>query len=338
MIKNSAITLSLVASIFLGACSTMLPYKENFSCEKGKDNGMCGSVTEVYELSSDMDELRKRTNREYKKKHSEEKDIKQAKQKAEQEARDKFKTLKLQEMVESVEIRKIQNETPTIFRYYLSEEDASNRADLSLISENDKESKAIAKGFKDQLNKSASLQTNKNAKNSKNTHLKHSTKSLSKNNNRVKNNSNKEANISNLYDGIKVYDNNQSKAKDANLTNNENNASLTNILDDNSTKFNTDQNVSNTDLNTSNGNVNILNTDNKLAIDCSASSDSKIIQINGKVRVCVYQANIREEPSCKANVLRIANKGEELDALFEQGGWIKLKDGTYVHKSIVTKD
>ncbi len=43
-------------------------------------------------------------------------------------------------------------------------------------------------------------------------------------------------------------------------------------------------------------------------------------------------------PSCKALVLRVANQGEELEALYEQGGWIKLKDGTYVHKSIVTKD
>ncbi|EHN6916274.1 SH3 domain-containing protein [Campylobacter jejuni] len=336
MIKNSAITLSLAASIFLGACSTMLPYKENFSCEKGKDNGMCGSVTEIYELSSDMDELRKKTDREYKQKHPEVKA--EVKTKVEQEARENFRTLKLQEMVESVEIRKIKNETPTIFRYYLSEEDASNKADISLISENDKESKAIAKDFKDQLNKNTNLQTNKNVKNSKNAHLKHSTKSLSKNNNRTKNNSNKEANISNLYDGIKVYDNNQSKVKDVNLANKENNASLINVLDDNSTKLNTDQNASNRDLNASNSKVNILNEDNKLAIDCYASLDSKITQINGKVKVCVYQANIREEPSCKANVLRIAHKGEELDALFEQGGWIKLKDGTYVHKTIVTKD
>lgn len=234
MIKNGVITLSLAASIFLGACS-MLPYKENFSCEKGKDNGMCGSVIEVYDLSSDMDELRKKTDREYEQKHPEVKA--EAKTKAEQEARDSFRTLKLQEMVESVEIRKIQNETPTIFRYYLSEEEASNKADVALISENDKESKAIRKDLKNQTEK-ANSQTNKNTKNGKNTHLKHSNKSASKNDSKIKNNANKETNINKLYDGIKIYDNNESGIKDANLTNKEGNASSVNTLDINFTKSN----------------------------------------------------------------------------------------------------
>ncbi|WP_261505391.1 SH3 domain-containing protein [Campylobacter coli] len=324
MIKNGVITLSLAASIFLGACS-MLPYKENFSCEKGKDNGMCGSVIEVYDLSSDMDELRKKTDREYEQKHPEVKA--EAKTKAEQEARDSFRTLKLQEMVESVEIRKIQNETPTIFRYYLSEEEASNKADVALISENDKESKAIRKDLKNQTEK-ANSQTNKNTKNGKNTHLKHSNKSASKNDSKIKNNANKETNINKLYDGIKIYDNNASGIKDANLTNKEGNASSVNTLDINFTNANT--NTNGIDKNSQ--------VTNEPAIDCSASSDSKITQINGKVKVCVYHANIREMPSCKALVLRVANQGEELEALYEQGGWIKLKDGTYVHKSIVTKD
>ncbi|ENA7661400.1 SH3 domain-containing protein [Campylobacter jejuni] len=333
MIKNGVITLSLAASIFLGACS-MLPYKENFSYEKGKDNGMCGSVIEVYDLSSDMDELRKKTDREYEQKHPEVKA--EAKTKAEQEARDSFRTLKLQEMVESVEIRKIQNETPTIFRYYLSEEEASNKADVALISENDKESKAIRKDLKNQTEK-ANSQTNKNTKNGKNTHLKHSNKSASKNDSKIKNNANKETNINKLYDGIKIYDNNESGIKDANLTNKEGNASSVNTLDINFTKSNAEQNLSTANTNTNGIDKNSQVT-NEPAIDCSASSDSKITQINGKVKVCVYHANIREMPSCKALVLRVANQGEELEALYEQGGWIKLKDGTYVHKSIVTKD
>ncbi|EKN0305485.1 SH3 domain-containing protein [Campylobacter jejuni] len=333
MIKNGVITLSLAASIFLGACS-MLPYKENFSCEKGKDNGMCGSVIEVYDLSSDMDELRKKTDREYEQKHPEVKA--EAKTKAEQEARDSFRTLKLQEMVESVEIRKIQNETPTIFRYYLSEEEASNKADVALISENDKESKAIRKDLKNQTEK-ANSQTNKNVKNGKNTHLKHSNKSASKNDSKIKNNANKETNINKLYDGIKIYDNNESGIKDANLTNKEGNASSVNTLDINFTKSNAEQNLSTANTNTNGIDKNSQVT-NEPAIDCSASSDSKITQINGNVKVCVYHANIREMPSCKALVLRVANQGEELEALYEQGGWIKLKDGTYVHKSIVTKD
>ncbi|EAI3822951.1 hypothetical protein XJ45_01430 [Campylobacter coli] len=333
MIKNGAIILSLSASIFLGACS-MLPYKENFSCEKGKDNGMCGSVTEVYDLSSDMDELRKRADREYEKKYLKEKQQKTS-QKAEQEARDSFRTLKLQEMVESVEIRKIQNETPTIFRYYLTEEEAVSKADVALISENDKESKAIVKDLKDKANKNTRLQANKNEKN---THLGNSNKSLPKNNNKTKSKADGKDSASKTYDGIKIYDDNQSKLQDANSTNYENNISLAGVLDANSIKSNVDQNVSNTKGLEGDKDSNILGGDNKSAIDCSASSDSKITQINGKVKVCVYHANIREMPSCKALVLRVAKKGEELDALFEQGGWIKLKDGTYVHKSIVTKD
>ncbi|PVX11091.1 hypothetical protein DDV74_09120, partial [Campylobacter jejuni] len=249
---------------------------------------------------------------------------------------DSFRTLKLQEMVESVEIRKIQNETPTIFRYYLSEEEASNKADVALISENDKESKAIRKDLKNQTEK-ANSQTNKNTKNGKNTHLKHSNKSASKNDSKIKNNANKETNINKLYDGIKIYDNNESGIKDANLTNKEGNASSVNTLDINFTKSNAEQNLSTANTNTNGIDKNSQVT-NEPAIDCSASSDSKITQINGKVKVCVYHANIREMPSCKALVLRVANQGEELEALYEQGGWIKLKDGTYVHKSIVTKD
>ncbi|EHH2108775.1 TraV family lipoprotein [Campylobacter coli] len=335
MIRNSAIILSLSASIFLGACS-MLPYKDNFSCEKGKDNGMCGSVTEVYDLSSDMDELRKRADREYEKKYLKEEQNQKAAQKAEQEARNSFRTLKLQEMVESVEIRKIQNETPTIFRYYLSEEEAINRADVILISENDKESKAIAKDLKNKATKDSNLQASKNTKNGKNTHLGRSAKSSPKNDSKTKSNAKQEVDINKLYSGIKIYDNNQSglNLASANTDNNESNKNLE--ASNNSNKdSNKNLEASNNSNNESNKN---LEASNQSAIDCSASSDSKITQINDKVKVCVYRANIRQMPSCKALILRVANRGEELDALFEQGGWVKLKDGSYVHKSIVTKD
>ncbi|HEB7569750.1 TPA: TraV family lipoprotein [Campylobacter coli] len=335
MIRNSAIILSLSASIFLGACS-MLPYKDNFSCEKGKDNGMCGSVTEVYDLSSDMDELRKRADREYEKKYLEEEQNQKAAQKAEQEARNSFRTLKLQEMVESVEIRKIQNETPTIFRYYLSEEEAINRADVILISENDKESKAIAKDLKNKATKDSNLQASKNTKNGKNTHLGRSAKSSPKNDSKTKSNAKQEVDINKLYSGIKIYDNNQSglNLASANMDNNESNKNLE-ASNNSNNESNKNLEASNNSNNESNKN---LEASNQSAIDCSASSDSKITQINDKVKVCVYRANIRQMPSCKALILRVANRGEELDALFEQGGWVKLKDGSYVHKSIVTKD
>ncbi|EOV9222573.1 SH3 domain-containing protein [Campylobacter upsaliensis] len=264
MIKQKQILLSFITALLLCGCG-MLPYKESFSCEKGKENGICGSVSEVYDLSSDMEEFRKKANKEYAKETA-----KKEQNKSVANNNDIFKQLKLQEIVEAVEIRKIQNETPTIFRYYLNEREAEEKLGLATVSANDKESQVIKKDL--------------NATNSK--------------------------------EGIVIYDKsldlNSSKALDSNTSLNEINTS-----------------IQTNDLNST------LQTKQE---NCSPNANEVITQINDIVKVCVYSANIRAGASCKAPVLRVALRGEELEALYEKGGWIKLKDGTYVHKSIVTKD
>lgn len=298
MKKNKIVILSFITASLISGCG-MLPYKESFSCEKGKENGICGSVSEVYDLSSDMEEFRKKANKEYAKEVA-----KKEQNKSIDVENNSFKQQKLQEMVEAVEIRKIQNETPTIFRYYLDEKEAQERAGLALVSENDKESKAI----KGKLN--AKKQSHHQPK-------KTSQKSNSKNHNakvaKKKNDDTalKDFNGTKDLQGITLYDDNQSLDLNA-----------SGALDLNTTKdFNTSEKLSNT-----------------LQENCSPSANEAITQINGIVKVCVYSANIRAEASCLSPVLRVAMRGEELEALYEKGGWIKLKDGTYVHKSIVTKE
>lgn len=286
----SLISLSL---LMLAGCA-MLPYRNSFQCEKGKNSGVCGSVSDIYELSSDMDDLRLRTLDE-----KDEKEIKQAKLKEQEEAlklaKLDFKYKKLQEMVEAVEIRNIQNEHPTVFRFFLDESKKDSKSSyLALYNETNKDNKKVQKP-----KKTAKTQTTKRTK----------------------------ANVVNSIDkGLKPSvtdkvsnDSNSSKANTYIASNDEN---LTAIKD----------------LNTS--------LDNKLqqayvkgkeSVDCSASG-GKRTDINAEVRVCVYAANIRKEPSCKAQVLRIANNNEVLFALYEQDGWVRLNDGTYIHKSIITRD
>jgi len=322
-------SLSLLVCTFFTACGAMLPYKENFSCEKGKENGVCGSVTQIYDLSYDMDELRKQADREYEKNHPELKD--EAKVKALQNTENNFKTLKLQEMVEAVEIRKIQNETPTIFRYHLDDKEAKTMFGVAFIHEDDRENKAIKRAYQKEKSKSKrkSSQNNKKDLNAK---------ADKKDKNALKNNENgnskansnlaastqtnaDDLNINDLYKDIS-FDKNESK-------------NLNNTLSDLNQSLQTMTKIT-TFAETNSSQENLSNSIN--AVDCAPSNDSKIKPINGEVKVCVYHANIRENPSCKANVLRIAREGEVLEALYEQGGWIKLKDGTYVHKSIVTQD
>lgn len=287
MIKQKQILLSFITASLLCGCG-MLPYKESFSCEKGKENGICGSVSEVYDLSSDMEEFRKKANKEYAKETA-----KKEQNKSITNNNDIFKQLKLQEIVEAVEIRKIQNETPTIFRYYLNEREAEEKLGLATVSANDKESQVIKKDLN--ANKQSNHHKEKTAQksNSKNYNAKMAKK-----------------------EGIVIYDEsldlNSSKALDSNTSLNEINTS-----------------IQTNDLNST------LQTKQE---NCSPNANEVITQINDIVKVCVYSANIRAGASCKAPVLRVALRGEELEALYEKGGWIKLKDGTYVHKSIVTKD
>ena len=57
-----------------------------------------------------------------------------------------------------------------------------------------------------------------------------------------------------------------------------------------------------------------------------------------KVKVCVYKANIRKKPSCKADVVKVVKKGSILYAnALVNDAWIKVKDG-YIHKSLVCKE
>lgn len=286
----SLISLSL---LILTGCA-MLPYRNSFQCERGKNSGVCGSVSDIYELSSDMDDLRLRTLDE-----KDEKEIKQAKLKEQEEALKSakldFKHKKLQEMVEAVEIRNIQNEHPAIFRFFLDESKKDNKSSyLALYNEANKDNKKVQKP-----KKTTKTQTTKKTK----------------------------ANVVNSIDkGLKPSvtdkvgnDSNSSKRNTYLVSNDEN---LTAIKDLNASLDNKLQQAY---------------VKGKESVDCSASG-GKRTDINAEVRVCVYAANIRKEPSCKAQVLRIANNNEVLFALYEQDGWVRLNDGTYIHKSIITRD
>lgn len=281
--KLKILFFSLISLSIFTACG-MLPYKNDFTCEKGKGNGVCGSVTEVYDLSSDMEELRKQADASYEQ-TDEEKD-KEAKLREIQMAKMQFKTQKLQEMVEAVEIRNILNETPTIFRYHLNEKDFASMSDVAFVDRNDKENQGLVK--KD--NKSNKNKPKKNTGNKSSNKKYYSGASLKKNT---------------ASKGSKDTSKNNLASKDLKNTNLDNNSSANQVAS---------------------------------LPECAPSSGDKITQINGKVTVCVYNANIRSGASCRAKVLRIAKNGDKLDALYEQGGWIKLKDGTYVHKSIVIQD
>jgi len=64
------------------------------------------------------------------------------------------------------------------------------------------------------------------------------------------------------------------------------------------------------------------------------ANKNTIIPLNKKVKVCVYNANIRALPSCQAKVVGIAHRGEKLYAYYLKGAWIKVKGG-WIHKSLV---
>lgn len=288
--------MSLSFFIFVG-CG-MLPYRNDFQCQKGKNSGVCNSVSDVYELSSDMDDLRLRTL-DGKSEEEIEEIQKDERKKALELAKNEFKAQKLQEMVEAYEIRQIQNEQPVIFRFFLDEKRDNTKSYLAAY---DAEYKA----------KNKAKQAKKKAKKSKKNTKKANTS---------KNAGKKQVNTRLLADS------NASKDLD-------DNASLyANGKDLNASGFGKDSNSSENLQNL----LDNAYAQGKASVDCSASG-GKRTEINAKVKVCVYAANIRKEPSCKAEVLRIANKGEVLEALYEQDGWVRLNDGTYIHKSIITRD
>lgn len=321
---------SLSFLIFTG-CG-MLPYRNDFQCQKGKNSGVCNSVSDVYELSSDMDDLRLRTLDE-----KSEEEIRESQEaehkKALEQAKNEFKTQKLQEMAEAYEIRQIQNEHPVIFRFYLDDDKRENAN--SYLAAYDAENKAT------QTKKKATKPKKKaNANTKKKATAKKQPAKQTNNGLLADSNASKETNSS-----LENYVNNYIAGLDGNNSKNgsDNNASYYAGKDLNASGFDKDLNSSlanNKDLNSSDNLQDLLNqafAQGKASVDCGASG-GKRTEINADVKVCVYAANIRQEPSCKAKVLRVANKGEVLKALYEQDGWIRLNDGTYIHKSIVTRD
>lgn len=316
--------LKLSSAIVLGAllfegCS-MLPYRDDFQCQKGKNSGVCGSVSEVYDLSSDMDDLRLRTldGGKAKAKQEEVKKIEEEKQRQ----KELFTKQKLQEMVEATEIRNIQNEHPTIFRFYL-DEDKRVPTSAPLVWNNDYSVSSSSIGADDS-------RKDKKSKPQKTTQTK-----LKTNNAKAEQNSKKDAKA------LQQNGNLKGRFGSLNAQNNqaENNQSVNALFevigDTNASKAVSlkDENTSPA-VNEASNKKSEFSNNNEL---CSPSGGAKK-EINAKVKVCVFAANIRENPSCKAKVLRIANKDEVLFALYEQDGWVKLNDGTYIHKSIITQD
>jgi len=120
MIKNS-ITLIVATTVFMAGCSAMLPYRDNFQCERGKNNGVCASISEVYEMSFNMDELKKeRLNQEKKgcggecggkevKKENIDKPI-------ENDINSSIENQRLREIVEAIEIKKLQDGRPIVIQ------------------------------------------------------------------------------------------------------------------------------------------------------------------------------------------------------------------------------
>lgn len=320
-LKLSSVAI-LTALLFEG-CSYMLPYRDDFQCQKGKNSGVCGSVLEVYDLSSDMDSLRLRTldGSEAKIKEAEAKEILEIQR---QQVINEFTHQKLREMVEATEIRNIQNEHPVIFRFFLDEDKRVPNSER-LVWNNDYVTLGNEKAGQNTPKKrnSSKTQSKKNAKQTKPTNK---PKQIN-------------ANANALNENLKAWqgENNSSIKEPKDI-----NALFANVGDKNASNSVASQNIS--ALN-SNSLANQAGDENKTistpitnnGVDCSASGGARK-EINAQVKVCVYAANIRKEPSCKAEVLRIANKNEVLFALYEQDGWVRLSDGTYIHKSIITQD
>ncbi|EAH8152210.1 TraV family lipoprotein [Campylobacter lari] len=255
--KNKIVFSTLACAFLFNACA-MLPYKNDFSCEKGKNNGTCDSVSNVYELSHDKEELRKRTIKDEDgnpiAEKQENKQIKKQDDNKDSFYDDEFKNMK--DIIEAVEIRNIQNNTPTIFRYTV------------VMTDND--------SSKDKTTQSKSLSS-----------ISHSTQSTDKTISSAKAISKAKKDISNNQDASKANQgSNQTLSEDE-------------------------------------------------TSECFSSSKSEKTILNKEIKVCVYSANIREKPSCKAKVLSIAKEGDSFFALYEQDGWIALSNGSFIHKSIV---
>ncbi len=281
---------AVLATIFAG-CSMMLPYKEDFVCQKGAGEGLCGSVNEVYEETKDIDEYRAKQH--LKASGSKSKKVNQPTI----NTQDITDRALLQEIVEAVEIRNIQNETPTIFR--IQQAPAIIHAEATSAK---------------QANVADKKPNNATAKANKRTKPKNSTAE-------AKNTPNKQQkSIAN-----KIKEQNDKQASNtASLANN-------NIAGDKALNgVNSGAALEATALNSSEE-----VPFQPLERDCSDVTDNEIKFVK-EVSVCANYANIRRAPYATADIVKVADKGDKLEALEEQGGWIKLKDGNYVFKDVVS--
>lgn len=225
MIKMSLY--AIVTLSFLTGCS-MMPYRDDFQCEKGKNSGVCASLTEVYEMSDNTEELKKRKLTNDGKSNTCEGCENNPQKSVGQPIATDNKNLSaenenLKEIIESLEIDRMKKEREQ--KYVLIDPKMAN------------------------------------------------------------------TNTSSVEEPLKIT---------SKTISGQSSQSETNVAD-----------------------------------DCFQSEhDNKVYQINKKVEVCVWRANIRKEPSCKAEVVRVAKKGEVLFAETEQNGWVKVGNG-YVHRSII---
>lgn len=240
MIKNS-IALTVAATVFMTGCSAMLPYRDDFQCEKGKNSGVCASVSEVYEMSFDMDTLKK------KKLNQEEEGCQECEDKDVKKENigkpigidvNTTENQRLKEIVEAIEIKKLQDGRPIIIQNNNSTGvDSETKQNIQKMIVSKMSSGAVA--------------------------------------------------------GV------------AASTGGNMNKNITQVQQEN--------------------------------IDCSkVSGDDVVHTLNQDVKVCVYSANIRKNPSCTADIVRVAKKDEVLYAEYEKNGWVKTNDG-YIHKSIITQ-
>ncbi|MCR6591880.1 putative lipoprotein [Campylobacter insulaenigrae] len=273
--KNKIFFSTLACAFLFNGCA-MLPYKNDFSCEKGKNNGTCDSVSNVYELSHDKEELRRKTIKDKNGKpivkDQENNDLKKQTKKEDSFYNDDIKNMI--DMIEAVEIKNIQNDTPTIFRYTV------------VMEKSDIHSKNKAIKHKSTILPTKSINENKQVKNQD-----------------VKNNQD-----------------NQDIKDTQDVKNNQDNQDIKDTQDVKDVK------------NTQNSS-HVKNEDK--TIECFSSLKSEKVMLNKEIKVCVYSANIRKNPSCKAKILNIAKKGDGFFALYEQNGWIALDSGGFIHKSIV---
>lgn len=118
--KIAGVSTCAALAIALSGCGVFMPYKDDFTCQKGKGKGVCGSITDIYELSDDPDELH------YWVYEAEAKDKKDGAYKVSKRFRAKVNPTWLERqneqllaMVEAVSIQDIRNKQPAIFRYYV---------------------------------------------------------------------------------------------------------------------------------------------------------------------------------------------------------------------------